>query len=153
MPENIEFGSHFGSIFGAKMDPKSFKNRYQNGCKIGMHFGIDFLSIFIDLGGKWTPKWRPRAGHFLVIWLFFSVPGGLGSPNGSQGLSQQPPGSVQASISTDFWSILDDFLMIFCIMWATFYLACLITFLFTLSLHFQISGHKFKCVGVVRRGQ
>ena len=102
---------------------------------------------------KWTPKWRPRGGHFLVIWLLFSVPGGLGSPNGSQGLSQQPPGSVQASISTDFGSILDDFLMIFCIMWATFYLACLITFLVTLSLHFQISGHKFKCVGVVRRGQ
>ena len=102
---------------------------------------------------KWTPKWRPRGGHFLVIWLLFSVPGGLGSPNGSQGLSQQPPGSVQASISTDFGSILDDFLMIFCIMWATFYLACLITFLVTSSLNFQISGHKLKCVGVVPRGQ
>ena len=43
--------------------------------------------------------------------------------------------------------------MIFCIMWATFYLVCLITFLVTSSFHFQISGHKFKCVGVVRRGQ
>ena len=32
-------------------------------------------------------------------------------------------------------------------------LACLITFLVTSSFHFQISGHKFKCVGVVRRGQ
>ena len=69
-----------------------------------------------------------RGGHFLIIWLLFSVPGGLGSQNGFQGLSQQPLGSAQASISTDFGSILDDFLMIFCIMWATFYLGCLITF-------------------------
>ena len=68
-------------------------------------------------------------------------------------LPQEPTRPVQASISIDFGLILDDFLMIFCIMWATFYLACLITFLVTSSFHFQISGHKFKCVGVVRRGQ
>ena len=86
-------------------------------------------------------------------WLFFSVPGGLGSQNVSQGLSQEPPGPVQASISTDFGTIFDDFLMIFRIMWATFYLAYLITFLVTSSLNFQISDHKFKFVGVVRRGQ
>ena len=101
---------------------------------------------------KLTPKWETRRGHFLVIWFFFAVPDGLGSPNGSQGL-QESPRPVQASISIDFGSIWDDFLMIFCIMWATFYLACLIIFLVTSSLHFQISGHKFKCVGVVRRGQ
>ena len=68
-------------------------------------------------------------------------------------LPQEPPRPVQASISIDFKLILDDFLMIFCIMWATFYLVCLITFLVASSFHFQISGHKFKCVGVVRRGQ
>ena len=67
---------------------------------------------------KWTPKWRPRGGHFLVIWLLFSVPGGLGSQNGFQGLAQQPLGSAQGSISIDFGTILNDFLMIFCIMWA-----------------------------------
>ena len=68
-------------------------------------------------------------------------------------LPSLPPESrrpVQASISIDFAFILDDLLMIFCIMWATFYLVCLITFF--ASFHFQISGHKFKCVGVVRRG-
>ena len=54
---------------------------------------------------------------------------------------------------TELDLILDHFLMIVCIMWATFYLACLITFLVTSSFHFQISGHKFKCVGVVRRGE
>ena len=66
---------------------------------------------------------------------------------------QEHPRPVQASISIDFWLIWDDFLMIFCIRWATFYLVCPITFLVTSSFHFQISGHKFKCVGVVRRGQ
>ena len=102
---------------------------------------------------KWTPKWEPGRGHFLVIWLLFSVPDGLGSPNGSQGLPQEPPRPVQASISIDFGLILDGFLMIFCTMRATFYLVCLITFLVTSSFHLQVSGHKFKCVGVVRRGQ
>ena len=96
---------------------------------------------------KWTPKWRPRGGHFLVIWLLFSVPGGLGSPNGSQGLSQQPPGSVQASISTDLGSILDDFLMIFCIMWATFYLGCLITFWLPRALIFNFLATSSNVLG------
>ena len=67
---------------------------------------------------------RSFFGHLALV----SVPGGLGSQNGSQGLPQEPPRPVQASISTDFGLILDDFLMIFCIMWATFDLACLITF-------------------------
>ena len=102
---------------------------------------------------KWTPKWKPRGDSFLAIWLLFSVPGGLGSQNDSQSLSQEPPGPVQALISTDFGTILDDFLMISRIIWATFYLVCLIIFLVTSSLNFQISDHKFICVGVVRKGQ
>ena len=76
----------------------------------------------------WEPKWLPRP----------------------------PPRAPKTSPSLDFHQfklILDDLLMIFCIMWATFHLVCLITFLVTSSFHFQISGHKFKCVGVVRRGQ
>ena len=84
------------------------------------------LAPFFRARRPWKPKWLPS-------------------------LPQEPPRPVQASISIDFWSILDDLLMIFCIMWATFYLVCLITFLVTSSLHFQISGHKFKCVGVVSR--
>ena len=86
------------------------------------------LAPFFCSRRPWEPKWRPS-------------------------LPQEPPRPVQASISIDFWSILDDFLMIFCIMWATFYLVCFITFLVTSRFHFQISGHKFKCVGVARRGQ
>ena len=86
------------------------------------------LAPFFCARRPWEPKWLPS-------------------------LPQEPPRPVQASISIDFWLILDDLLMIFCIMWATFYLVCLITFLVTSSFHFQISGHKFKCVGVVRRGQ
>ena len=39
----------------------------------------------------WEPKWLPS-------------------------LPQEPPRPVQASISIDFWLILDDLLMIFCIM-------------------------------------
>ena len=61
------------------------------------------LASFFRARRPWEPKWRPS-------------------------LPQEPPRPVQASISVDFWSILDDFLMIFCIMWATFYLACLIIF-------------------------
>ena len=87
-----------------------------------------YLAFFFCARRPWEPKWLPS-------------------------LPQEPPRPVQASISIDFGLILNDFLMIFCIMWATFYLACLITFLVTSSLHFQISGNKFKCVGVVRRGQ
>ena len=86
------------------------------------------LVIFFCARLPWEPKWLPR-------------------------LSQEVPRPVQASISVDLGLILNDFLMIFCIMWVTFYLACLITFLVTSTRHFQISGHKFKCVGVVRRGQ
>ena len=52
-------------------------------------------------------------------------------PKWLQGPPQEPPRPVQASISIDFGLILDDCLMIFCIMWATFYLVCLITFLVT----------------------
>ena len=77
---------------------------------------------------KLTRTWEPGRGHFLVIWVFFSVPDGLGSPNSSQGLPQEPPRPVQASISIDLGFVLDDFLMIFCIIWATFYLVCLVIF-------------------------
>ena len=86
------------------------------------------LTLFFRARRPWEPKWLPS-------------------------LPQEPPRPVQASISIDFLLILDDCLMIFCIMWATFYLVCLITFLVTSRFHFQISGHKFKCVGVVRKGQ
>ena len=58
------------------------------------------LAPFFCARRPWKPKWLPRP----------------------------PPRPVQASISTDFESILYSFLMIFCIMWATFYLACLIIF-------------------------
>ena len=56
------------------------------------------LAFFFRARRPWEPKWLPS-------------------------LPQEPPRPVQASISIDFWLILDDFLMIFCIMWATFYLA------------------------------
>ena len=39
---------------------------------------------------KLTPKWEPRRGNFLVTWLLFSVPDGLGSPNGSQASPKSP---------------------------------------------------------------
>ena len=61
----------------------------------------------------------------------------LGNPNGSQGLSQGPLGPVQASISTDFGTILHDFLMISRIMWVTFYLVCLISVFGHLELPFS----------------
>ena len=56
------------------------------------------LAPFFHARRPWEPKWLPS-------------------------LPQEPPRPVQASISIDFWLILDDFLLIFCIMWATFYLA------------------------------
>ena len=56
------------------------------------------LASFFRARRPWEPKWLPS-------------------------LPQEPPRPVQASIPIDFWLILDDFLMIFCIMWATFYLA------------------------------
>ena len=80
------------------------------------------LAPFFCAKRPWEPKWLP------------SHP-------------QEPPRPVQASIFIDFLLILEDILMIFCIMWATFYLVCCITFLVTSKFHFQISGHKFKCVG------
>ena len=57
---------------------------------------------------KWTPKWEPRRGHFLVIWLLFSVPDGLGSPNGSQASPKSPQGQSKPrfpSIVGWFWTI------------------------------------------------
>ena len=95
----------------------------------------------------------PRNGgpDMVIFWSsgsFFSVPDG-----GSQGLPQEPPRPVQASISIDWSLMLAPTLSSWCLRWATFYVVCLITFLVTSSFHFQISGHKFKCVGVVRRGQ
>ena len=101
---------------------------------------------------KWTPKWKPRRDHFLVIWLLFLCQTALGA----QMAPKPPPRAPKTSPRYDFHRfllLLNDFLMIFCIMCAIFYLVCLIIFLVTSSFHFQISGHKFKCVGVVRRGQ
>ena len=86
------------------------------------------LALFFCARRPWEPKWLPS-------------------------LPQEPPRPVQASISFDCWLILDNVLMMFCIIWATFYLVCPSTFLVTSSFHFQISCHKFKCVGVVRSGQ
>ena len=71
---------------------------------------------------KWNRKWEPKRGYFLFIWLLFSVPDSLGSPNGSQGLPQEPPRPVQASISMDFGLIWEVFFVIFCIMWVTYFL-------------------------------
>ena len=65
------------------------------------------------------PKMGARTRSFFGHLALFSVPDGLGSPNGPQGLPLESPRPVQASISIDFGLILDDFLMIFCIMWAT----------------------------------
>ena len=48
------------------------------------------LAPFFRARRPWEPKWLPS-------------------------LPQEPPRPVQASISIDFWSIFDDFLMIFCI--------------------------------------
>ena len=42
------------------------------------------------------------------------------APLGANMAPKAPPGPVQASISTDFETILDDCLMIFHITWATF---------------------------------
>ena len=50
-----------------------------------------------------------RRGHFLVIWLLFSVPDGLGSPNGSQASPKSPQGQSKPR----FLSIFGRFLMIF----------------------------------------
>ena len=49
---------------------------------------------------------------------------------------QELPRPVRASISIDFLLILDDLLMVFCVMWVTFYLVCFITYLVTSSFHF-----------------
>ena len=59
---------------------------------------LGHLASFFHARRPWEPKWL-------------------------QSLPQEPPRPVQASISIDLLLILDDFLMIFCIMWATFYLA------------------------------
>ena len=73
---------------------------------------------------------------------------------GAQMAPKPPPRAAKTSPSLDFHRFFVDFGRFFDdIMWATFYLVCLISFLVTSSFHFQISGHKFKCVGVVRRGQ
>ena len=47
-----------------------------------------------------------HVGTFFVIWPHFAVPGGFGGQSDSQGLSQEPPGPVQASIFIDFGPIL-----------------------------------------------
>ena len=100
---------------------------------------------------KWTPKWEPIFGHILAIWPFFAVPGKPWEPNWLPRPSQESPGPVQASIFIDFRWIWVDFVMIFRVMWATFCLVCLVSFVgllnhfwwFIASPTFQISGHRF----------
>ena len=69
-----------------------------------------------------------QGGTIFAIWLLFAVPGGFGGQSDSQGLPQEPPGPVQASIFIDFGPILDLFLIIVHIMRATFGLVCLVIF-------------------------
>ena len=96
---------------------------------------------------KWTPKWEPRRGHFLVIWLLFSVPDGLGSPNGSQA----SPKSPQDQSKPRFPSIWDWFWTIF--WW--FSVSCGLLFIWFASLlfwlprafHFQISCQNSNVLG------
>ena len=64
------------------------------------------LAPFFSARRPWESKWLPS-------------------------LPQEPPRPVQASIFINCWLIFDDFLMIFCIMWATFYMVCFIVFLVT----------------------
>ena len=73
--------------------------------KMGAHTRSFFghLALFFCARRPWEPKWLPS-------------------------LPQEPPRPVRASISIDFLLIWIDFLMIFCVMWATFYLVCLIIF-------------------------
>ena len=80
------------------------------------------LAPFFRARRPWEPKWLPS-------------------------LPQEPPRPVQASISIDFWLIWDDLLMIFCIMWAYFYLVCLITFFGYLELSFSNFWLKLLLVG------
>ena len=76
----------------------------ENGAQNGSPDVVIFWSsgFFFCARRPWEPKWLPS-------------------------LPQEPPRPVQASISIDVLFILDEFLMIVCIMWATFYLVCLIT--------------------------
>ena len=84
---------------------------------------------------KWTPKWEPILGHILAIWPFFAVPGKPWEPNWLPRPSQESPGPVQASICIDFRWIWVDFVMICRVMWATFCLVCLVSFVGLLN-HF-----------------
>ena len=102
---------------------------------------------------KMDPQMGAHTRSFFGQLTFFFRARRPWEPKWLQSLPQEPPRPIQASISINCCLMLDDVLMIFCIMWATFYLVCLITFLVTSSFHYKISGHKFKCVGVVRRGQ
>ena len=83
--------------------------------------------------------------------LFFAVPGALGSQHGSQGSPQEHPGPVQASIFTDFGSILVRFVDDFSCHMSYFLLVCLDSFLVTSNHIFQNSLYKFKLFWVVSR--
>ena len=50
-----------------------------------------------------------HVGTTFAIWLLFAVPGGFGVQSDSQGLPQEPPGPVQASIFMGFVTIWDLF--------------------------------------------
>ena len=78
---------------------ENVENGSQNGNPDRSFFG--HLAPFFRARRRWEPKWLTS-------------------------LPQEHPRPVQASISIDFYSILDDLLMIFCITRATFYLVCFI---------------------------
>ena len=50
-----------------------------------------------------------QGGTIFAIWLLFAVPGGFGGQSDTQGLPQETPGPVQASIFMGFGTILDFF--------------------------------------------
>ena len=91
---------------------------------------------------KMDPKMEPRRfGHLAPFFCARRPWESKWLPS----LLQEPPRPVQASISIELGLILDNLLMIFCIMLATFYLVCLITFLVTLGSSAGVGKVTKKC--------
>ena len=87
-----------------------------------------------------------RRGTIFNMWLLFAAPGGFGGQSDSQGLPQEPPGPVQASIFMGFGTILDLVFDIFSYhagyFWSSlssYLLGCSISYWVTSSPTFQIS--------------
>ena len=121
---------------------------YQNGVSKTERKNV---SKNIEKCRKWTPKWGPILGHILAIWPLFAVPGRPWEPKRFPRPPQEPPGPVQASIFTDFGSILSVFFDDFSCHVDYFLLVCLVFFLVTLNPILQNLGHKFKLFGVASR--